>query len=160
MRVVFYWDGLLSGDIFHRGGLLLGWSFIIRVGSQSGLSSGWPFIRVFFNWGGLLSGWSFIRIFFQQGGLSLGSSFTRVVSHQGLLSPGWSFIRVFFHQGGLSSGVPFYCTWCCDRQLLFLSFGLTEKALFQVTLGLLLVYAEWEKGGVCLRVCMCVCFTT
>ena len=24
----------------------------------------------------------------------------------------------------------------------------------------LLVYADWEKGGVCLRVCMCVCFMT
>ena len=34
----------------------------------------------------------------------------------------------------------------------FLRFGLTEKALFQVILGLLLVYADWEKGGVCLRV--------
>ena len=37
----------------------------------------------------------------------------------------------------------------------FLRFGLTEKALFRVILGmlgisirsLLLVYAEWEKGG-------------
>ena len=38
----------------------------------------------------------------------------------------------------------------------FIRFGLTEKALFQVILGLLLVYADWEKGGVCLRVCMCV----
>ena len=28
----------------------------------------------------------------------------------------------------------------------FLRFGLTEKALFQVILGLLLVYADWEKG--------------
>ena len=34
----------------------------------------------------------------------------------------------------------------------FLRFGLTEKALFQEILGLLLVYADWEKGGVCLRV--------
>ena len=50
----------------------------------------------------------------------------------------------------------------------FLRFGLTEKALFQVILGLLgisirsflLVHADWEKGGVCLRVCMCVCFMT
>ena len=30
----------------------------------------------------------------------------------------------------------------------FLRFGLTEKALFQEILGLLLVYADWEKGGV------------
>ena len=29
----------------------------------------------------------------------------------------------------------------------FLHFGLTEKALFQEILGLLLVYADWEKGG-------------
>ena len=42
----------------------------------------------------------------------------------------------------------------------FLRFGLTEKALFQVILGLLLVYADWEKGGVCLRVCMYVYFMT
>ena len=42
----------------------------------------------------------------------------------------------------------------------FLRFGLTEKALFQVTWALLLVYADWEKGGVWLRVCMCVCFMT
>ena len=41
-----------------------------------------------------------------------------------------------------------------------LHFDLTEKALFQVILGLLLVCADWEKGGVCLRVCMCVCFMT
>ena len=34
----------------------------------------------------------------------------------------------------------------------FLRSGLTEKALFQEILGLLLVYADWEKGGVCLRV--------
>ena len=47
-------------------------------------------------------------------------------------------------------------------------FGLTEKALFQVILGLLgisirsflLVYADCEKGGVRLSVCMCVCFMT
>ena len=39
----------------------------------------------------------------------------------------------------------------------FLRFGLTEKALFQEILGLLLVYADWEKGGVCLRVCICIC---
>ena len=42
----------------------------------------------------------------------------------------------------------------------FLRFGLTEKALFQVILGLLLVYADWEKGGVCLRVRVYVCFMT
>ena len=30
----------------------------------------------------------------------------------------------------------------------FLHFGLTEKALFQVILGLLLVYADWENSGV------------
>ena len=42
----------------------------------------------------------------------------------------------------------------------FLRFGLTEKALFQVIWGLLLVYTDCEKGGVCLRVCMCVCFMT
>ena len=30
----------------------------------------------------------------------------------------------------------------------FLRFGLTEKALFRVILGLLLVYADWEKGGI------------
>ena len=42
----------------------------------------------------------------------------------------------------------------------FLHFGLTEKALFQVNLSLLSVYADWEKGGVCLRVCMCMCFMT
>ena len=40
----------------------------------------------------------------------------------------------------------------------FLRFGLTEKALFQVIWGLLLVYADWEKGG--LRVCKHVCFMT
>ena len=58
--------------------------------------------------------------------------------------------------------------WGCVNLMIFicefLCFGLTEKALFQVILGLLLVYADWEKGGVsvtvCLRVCMCVCFTT
>jgi len=34
-----------------------------------------------------------------------------------------------------------------------------DKALFQVILGLLLLYADWEKGGICLRVraCMCMC---
>ena len=42
----------------------------------------------------------------------------------------------------------------------FSYFCLTEKALFQVILGLLLVYADWEKGGVCLRVCMCMRFMT
>ena len=42
----------------------------------------------------------------------------------------------------------------------FLHFGLTEKALFQEISGLLLVYVDWEKGGVCLRVCMCVCLMT
>ena len=31
----------------------------------------------------------------------------------------------------------------------FLRFGLTEKALFHEILGLLLVYADWEKRGVC-----------
>ena len=56
--------------------------------------------------------------------------------------------------------------WVCVNLVIFiyfesfLHFGLTEKALFQVILGLLLVYADWEKGGVCLRVCMCVCFMT
>ena len=30
----------------------------------------------------------------------------------------------------------------------------------QEILGLLLVYADWEKGGLCLRVCMCVGFMT
>ena len=35
----------------------------------------------------------------------------------------------------------FYLNWE------FLCFGLTEKALFQEILGLLLVYADWEKGG-------------
>ena len=65
--------------------------------------------------------------------------------------------------------------WGCVNLMIFvwefLCFGLTEKALFQVILSLLLVYADWEKGGVswekggvsvtiCLRVCMCVCFTT
>ena len=34
----------------------------------------------------------------------------------------------------------------------FLCFSLMEKALFQEILGLLLVYADWEKGDVCLRV--------
>ena len=34
----------------------------------------------------------------------------------------------------------------------FLHFDLTEKALFQVILDLLLVYADCEKGGICLRV--------
>ena len=29
----------------------------------------------------------------------------------------------------------------------FLHFDLTEKALLQEILGLLLVYADWEKGG-------------
>ena len=32
---------------------------------------------------------------------------------------------------------------------------LTEKALFQVILGLLLVNADWEKGVIYLRVCVC-----
>ena len=44
---------------------------------------------------------------------------------------------------------------------IFLTFWFdTEKALFQVILGLLLVYADWEKGGACLRVCMCMWFMT
>ena len=44
---------------------------------------------------------------------------------------------------------------------IFLTFWFdTEKALFQVILGLLLVYADWEKGGACLRVCMYVWFMT
>ena len=34
----------------------------------------------------------------------------------------------------------------------FLRFDLTEKALFQEILGLLLVYADWQKEGVSLRV--------
>ena len=46
--------------------------------------------------------------------------------------------------------------WGCVNLMIFiwefLCFGLTEKALFQVILGFLLVYADWEKGGVCLRV--------
>ena len=44
---------------------------------------------------------------------------------------------------------------------IFLTFWFdTEKALFQVILGLLLVYADWEKRGACLRVCMCMWFMT
>ena len=50
--------------------------------------------------------------------------------------------------------------WRCVNLMIFiwelLCFGLTEKALFQVILGLLLEYADWEKGGVCLKVCMWV----
>ena len=42
----------------------------------------------------------------------------------------------------------------------FLHSGLTEKALLQEILGLLLVYADWEKGDICLSVCMCVCLMT
>ena len=62
----------------------------------------------------------------------------------------------YVSKGGLGMCEPtdFYLIWE------FLHFGLTEKALFQEILGLLLlvlVYADWEKGGVCLRVCMCVC---
>ena len=42
--------------------------------------------------------------------------------------------------------------WGCVNLMIFiwefLGFGLNEKALFQVILGLLLVYADWEKGGV------------
>ena len=34
----------------------------------------------------------------------------------------------------------------------FLHFGLTEKALFQVILGLLLLYADWEKGSVYIHI--------
>ena len=60
--------------------------------------------------------------------------------------------------------LPFLLGMCEPNDLYliweFLRFGLTEKALFQVILGLLLVYADWEKGGVRLRVCMCVCFMT
>ena len=41
--------------------------------------------------------------------------------------------------------------WGCVNLMIFiwefLHFGLTEKALFQVILGLLLVSADWEKGG-------------
>ena len=46
--------------------------------------------------------------------------------------------------------------WGCVNLMIFiwefLCFGLTEKALLQVIWGFLLVYADWEKGGVCLRV--------
>ena len=42
--------------------------------------------------------------------------------------------------------------WGCVNLMIFiwefLRLGLTEKALFQVILGLLLVYADWEKGGI------------
>ena len=48
----------------------------------------------------------------------------------------------------------FYSVWE------FLRFSLTEKALVQVILCLLLVYADWEKGALCLRVCIRVCFMT
>ena len=43
--------------------------------------------------------------------------------------------------GGLGMSEPndFYLIWEILR------FSLTEKALFQVILGLLLVYADWEK---------------
>ena len=70
-----------------------------------------------------------------------------------LLNTCW---RWQFSQRGLGMCEPndFYLIWE------FLHFGLTEKELFQVILGLLLVYADWEKGGLCLRVCMCVCFMT
>ena len=44
---------------------------------------------------------------------------------------------------GMCETNDFYLFWE------FLHFGLTEKALFQVIWGLLLVYADWEKGGVC-----------
>ena len=54
--------------------------------------------------------------------------------------------------------------WGCVNLMVFIwefsRFGFTEKALFQVIVGLLLVYEDWEKGDVCLRVCMCVCFMT
>ena len=40
---------------------------------------------------------------------------------------------------GMCEPNNFYLIWE------FLRFGLTEKALFQVILGLLLVYADWEK---------------
>ena len=54
--------------------------------------------------------------------------------------------------------------WGCVNLMIFswefLHFGLTEKALFQVILGLLLAYADCEKGGICLRMCMCVYFIT
>ena len=40
----------------------------------------------------------------------------------------------------MSEPNDFYLIWE------FLPFGLIEKALFQVILGLLLVYADWEKG--------------
>ena len=55
-----------------------------------------------------------------------------------------------------------------DFYLRVLTFGLTEKALFQVILCLLgisirsflLEYVDWEIGGICRRVCMSVCFMT
>ena len=56
-----------------------------------------------------------------------------------------------FFKGGLGMCEPNDFDLICE----FLHFGLTEKALFQVILGLLLVNADWEKGGVCLRVCVC-----
>ena len=49
---------------------------------------------------------------------------------------------------GMCKPDDFYLIWE------FLRFGLTEKTLLQEILGLTLVYADWEKGGVCLRVCM------
>ena len=61
-------------------------------------------------------------------------------------------VRVVYvlSKGGLGMCEPngFYLIWE------FLCSGLTEKALFQEILGLLLVYADWEKGGVHLRVCI------
>ena len=66
------------------------------------------------------------------------------VEDDNFLREGWA---------GMCEPNDFYLIWE------FVRFGLTERALFQVILGLLLVYADWEKGGVCLRVrvCMCVC---
>ena len=58
-------------------------------------------------------------------------------------------------------------SWGCVNLMIFklfesfyVSFGLTEEAWFHEILGLLLVYADWDKGGVCLRGCMCACFMT
>ena len=40
------------------------------------------------------------------------------------------------------------------------TFWFDRESIIQEIVSLLLVYADWEKVGVCLRVCMCVCLMT
>ena len=68
-------------------------------------------------------------------------------------------VRFPVHSGHCCRLSPPICTCMC-----FHTFTNSDTAHLHpwsmVILGLLLVYADWQKGGVCLRVRVCVCFMT